>query len=41
VANVWQSVTIDKQFLAKKVRRLAQRELAQVDAGLQLVLGLH
>jgi mRNA interferase MazF len=38
VANVSQLITIDKQFLTKKVLRLAKRELAEVDAGLHLVL---
>ena len=40
VANVSQVITLDKTFLTSKVRSLPQRELAQVDAGLKLVLAL-
>jgi mRNA interferase MazF len=40
VANVSQLITIDKAFLTKKIRKLAQHELEAVDAGLQLVLSL-
>ncbi|MCC6126927.1 MAG: type II toxin-antitoxin system PemK/MazF family toxin [Pirellulales bacterium] len=41
VANVSQLITLDKAFLAKKVRKLAKRELAAVEAGLQLILSLQ
>ena len=40
VANVSQLVTLDKAFLKEKVRRLAKRELSEVEAGLRLVLTL-
>jgi mRNA interferase MazF len=40
-ANVSQLITLDKAFLTKKVRKLAKRELAAVEAGLQLVLALR
>ncbi len=40
VANVSQIITLDKSFLQRKVKSLARRELAQVDAGLRLVLSL-
>src|SRR5438105_14032297 len=38
VANVSQIITLDRSFLQRKVKRLAERELHQVDAGLKLVL---
>jgi mRNA interferase MazF len=41
VANVSQLITLDKEFLTKKVRKLANRELAAVEAGLRLVLSLR
>jgi mRNA interferase MazF len=41
VANVSQIITLDKSFLQRKVKALARRELAQVDAGLKLVLSLN
>jgi mRNA interferase MazF len=41
VVNVSQLITLDRAFLAKKVRKLAKRELAAVEAGLQLVLSLR
>jgi len=40
VANVSQLVTLDKAFLKEKVRRLAKRELAEVEKGIRLVLAL-
>jgi mRNA interferase MazF len=40
VANVSQVVTIDKRFLAQKVRRLPEPILREIDAGLRLVLSL-
>jgi mRNA interferase MazF len=40
VANVSQLITIDRAFLRDKVKMLAARELAQVEAGLKLVLAL-
>src|SRR6266516_2863022 len=40
VANVSQVLTLDKSFLRRKVKAVAQRELDEVDAGLKLVLSL-
>ncbi len=40
VANVSQIITLDRSFLQRKVKILARRELAQVDAGLKRVLSL-
>ena len=40
VANVSQVVTIDKSFLTERVGRLPANLLAQVEAGLRLVLSL-
>jgi mRNA interferase MazF len=39
--NVSQLITVDKAFLAKKVRKLSKREMAAVEAGLKLVLSLR
>lgn len=41
VANVSQLITVDKRFLIQKVRKLANRELAAVEAGLHLILSLQ
>jgi len=41
VANVSQLITVDKRFLTRKVRKLARREMAAVEAGLRLVLALR
>jgi len=40
VANVSQVLTLNKADLQKKVKKLASREFAKVDAGLKLVLAL-
>jgi len=40
VANVSQVVTLDRSLLTERVGRLPARELAAVEAGLRLVLGL-
>ena len=40
VINVSQLVTLDRSFLARRVVRLSTKELAQLDAGLRLVLAL-
>ena len=40
VANVSQIVTLDKDFLKNKVRRLSPQEFAKVEAGVRLVLKL-
>lgn len=40
VANVSQLVTLDREFLEKRVGRLPARLMAAVDAGLKLVLAL-
>lgn len=40
VANVSQLITLDRSFLSEKVKMLAARELARVEAGLKLVLSL-
>lgn len=40
VINVSQIITIDKRFLTKRVRRLEDAELKEIDAGLRLVLSL-
>jgi mRNA interferase MazF len=40
VVNVSQLMTIDRIYLTERVRSLAPQALAQVDAGLRLVLGL-
>jgi mRNA interferase MazF len=40
VANVTQVVTLDQDFLSKKVRRIPPRTMAKIDAGLRLVLDL-
>ncbi len=41
VANVSQLITLDKAFLTERVASLGKRELAAVEAGLNLVLGLR
>jgi mRNA interferase MazF len=40
VANVSQLVTIDKNFLTEKAGRVAPAQMQQIEAGLELVLGL-
>ncbi|MCH7753437.1 MAG: type II toxin-antitoxin system PemK/MazF family toxin [Planctomycetes bacterium] len=40
VANVTQLMTINKSQLDKRVKRLAKAELAEVEAGVRLVLSL-
>lgn len=40
VVNVTQIVTIDRQFLSKRVSRLPSKVMIDVDSGLRLVLGL-
>jgi len=40
VVNVSQVVTLDRQFLGKRVGALASRVMQRVDQGLKLVLGL-
>ena len=40
VANVTQVVTLDEDYLAEKAGRIAPKLMAQVDAGLKLVLDL-
>ena len=40
VANVSQVVTLDKSFLTKRISRLAEDRMKQVDEGLRLVLNL-
>lgn len=41
VVNVAQIITLDKTFLSSRVNRLPPKLMREVDAGLQLVLGLH
>ena len=40
VANVSRVVTVDKSFLTERVGRLAPRLLAEIEAGLRLVLSI-
>ena len=40
VVNVSQLITVDKRFLAKKIKRLDHQSMNQVDEGLRLVLKL-
>jgi len=40
VINVSQLITLDRSFLARRVVRLAPKELAQLEAGLRMVLAL-
>ena len=40
VANVSQVVTIDRSLLTERVRKLPERDLVAVEAGLRLVLDL-
>jgi mRNA interferase MazF len=40
VANVTRLVTLDRRFLAERAGRVPPRVMAEVDAGLRLVLGL-
>jgi mRNA interferase MazF len=41
VVNVSQIVTLDRGLLTKRVKRLTGRQMAAIDAGLRLVLGLQ
>jgi mRNA interferase MazF len=41
VVNVSQVVTIDRQFLKRRVSKLGKHELTAVEAGLRLVLALE
>jgi mRNA interferase MazF len=40
VVNVSQLITVDKSFLAEKVRNLSQDVLREIEAGIRLVLSL-
>jgi mRNA interferase MazF len=40
VANVSQFVTVDRSLLLRRVKRLPAREMARIEAGLLLILGL-
>jgi len=40
VANVSQIITVDKTFLTERIGRLNPRLLAEVDAGLRIVLSV-
>jgi mRNA interferase MazF len=40
VADVSQVVTLDRSFLTKRVAKLPERTLRQIDSGLRLALGL-
>ena len=40
VVNVSQLITVDKRFLAKKIKTLDHQRMSQVDEGLRLVLNL-
>jgi len=40
VVNVSQLITVDKRFLAEKIKTLDHRSINQVDEGLRLVLNL-
>lgn len=40
VINVSQLITLDRSFLIRRVVRLAPKDLAQLDAGLRMVLAL-
>jgi len=40
VANVSQIITIDRSFLDRRSRSIPSNRLADVDGGLQLILGL-
>jgi mRNA interferase MazF len=40
VVNVTQIVTVDRSFLVKRIRGLPAKLMAEVDAGLRLVLAL-
>jgi len=41
VVNVSQLITVDKSFLTERIGRLGTRQLADVEEGLRLVLGLN
>jgi mRNA interferase MazF len=41
VANISQLVTLDRAFLTRRVKMLAERELRKVEAGLRLVFALQ
>jgi mRNA interferase MazF len=40
VVNVSQLLTLDKSYLSKRIGRLSPRQMALVDDGIRLVLGL-
>ena len=40
VVNISQLITVDKRFLAEKIKTLDHRSMNQVDEGLRLVLNL-
>lgn len=40
VVNVSQVLTLDRGLLTEKVKKLTDRQMAAIDAGLRLVLGL-
>ena len=40
VVNVSQLITLDKSFLAEKIKSLDQESMSQIDEGLRLVLNL-
>ena len=40
VINVSQLITLDRSFLTRRVARLAPRDVAQLDAGIRMVLEL-
>ena len=41
VVNLSQVVTLDRSFLTEKVRKLSDRQMAAVEAGLRLILDLR
>lgn len=40
VANVSQTLTVDKSFLTEKAGKLKKSEMSKIESGLRLVLGL-
>jgi mRNA interferase MazF len=40
VVNVSQLITVDRSFLAEKVRKLGQDKVREIEIGVRLVLGL-
>jgi mRNA interferase MazF len=41
VVNVTQLVMVDRRFMTERIGRLTATQMAKVDAGLRLVLGLY